>query len=739
MFDRKRVAAGRGGVFSALVRLAPIPRRALRPTLEGLESRQLLAATIAPISTILSPTTVGEQLPVFGGTTDQTFTVSSDNALVPVTVTQGKFMTINVTHVSSGANDPAFSGSMTFQLFDDLTPLTTSRIEQLVNQGFYTNKTFHRILPGFPGPNDFIVQGGSVDGSGGGSVNQPGFPYADEYVQQLVYSGQGQLAIANAGPGTNDSQFFATTGSPRFLDFTKTIFGQIVSGQSTLAALTKVAADTAGKPLGATTITSATLANTNPNGVLHIDSTQAPAGTVANVTVTATETATGQQTSRTFQVDVTANVDATGKPITETPALGLVSNVVVGQNQTAVFLLPTINASNVPVQYTVQGGVTTSSTGTKTFTPVPSNVTATVSSTGVVTVVPKANLPANTVVTLLVGIAPASASATDPTKFLFQTMTVTFNGGPPVAQQPIAVSSTASVVTNTATPIQLKGNSTISTQTLTFKLLSQPSHGAITNFNPSTGAFIYTPNKNFQGSDSLTFNVTTVGPPTPNLTSNPGTLTINVVGGDTASVRVIGRVLVVTPPPRTDKGTNTITLTQSATSTIVTEVNGVIDATQPNVSTLDSIVVYGSKASDNISVDPAITLPTTLNGGQGGQNTILGGGGANTLQGWFGQNTLTGGVGTNSLLGQQGHVRFKSKGANQIIYAGQIVKRTNLHGIKFPGIPHKNSTREHEGTPPVGTNFKLVNSHLVALPKRNAKIQVVNNAPATTGAAQPGA
>jgi peptidylprolyl isomerase len=730
MFDRKRVAAERSAGVPALVRSAPPANRALQPWLEGLEHRELLAATIAPISTILTPTTVGQQVPVFGGSTDQTFTVTSDNSLVPVTVAQGKFLTFNVTHASSGPTDPAFSGSMTFQLFDDLTPLTTSRIEQLVNQGFYNGKTIHRIAPGFPGANDFIVQGGSVNGDGTGSVNQPGFPYNDEYVQQLVYAGQGQLAIANAGPGTNDSQFFATTGSPRFLDFTKTIFGQIVAGTQVLGALAHVPTNPNNNaPLGATTIVSATLSNTNPSGVLHIDSTKAPAGTVANVTVTAHETATGDTTSRTFKVDVTPNVNPDGTPITETPTLALTNNVVVGQDQTAVFQLPTINASNVPVQYTVQGGVTTNSSGTQTFTPVPTTVTASVSSTGVVTVVPQANLPANTVVKLLVGIAPASASSTDPTKFGFQNITVTFNGGPPVAQQPIAIPATATVMSNTPTPVTLQGNSTNGNQTLTFKILTQPAHGTISSFNASTGSFVYTPNQNFLGTDTLTFNVTTVGAPLPNLTSNPATETFSVVGGTTNAVRVIGRVLAVTPPFTQKNTPDTISLTLTAAGTIQVEVNNIIDATQPSVTSLDSIVVYGTKANDSISVSPSITLPTTLNGGTGGKNTIVAGGGTSTLQGWYGQNTLHGGTGINNFTGQLGHVRFKPGTHNQLVYAGQIVKKTGIHGINFPGIPHINSVRRHEGTPPTGTFFKFVNGQLVAVPQRPAKVQVVNNTP----------
>src|SRR5262249_54888013 len=151
----------------------------------------------------------------------QNYTVTSDNPNIKATIAQGKFLTMNVSHTASGPDDMAgsFSGTMTYQLFDDLTPIATARIETLVNQGFYNGRNIHRIPAGFPGATDFIVQGGSVNNAGGGSVNQPGFPWPDQYVQQLAYTGAGQLAAPNAGNDTNDSGFFVTTGSPRFLDF----------------------------------------------------------------------------------------------------------------------------------------------------------------------------------------------------------------------------------------------------------------------------------------------------------------------------------------------------------------------------------------------------------------------------------------------------------------------------------------------------------------------------------------
>ena len=308
-------------------------RRARRPRVESLEGRALLAS-LAPIANVTAPASLGYQVPLNGGATGaQTFSVTSDNPSIQASVAQGEFLTVGVSHASSGANDPAFTGSLTFQLFDDLTPTTTSRIEQLVNQGFYTSpttgttnqpvlpsKNFHRVAFGFPDANTFIVQGGSQTGTGSGAFVAPGFPFSDEFLRQLAFTGTGQLAMANSGDDTNDTQFFITTGSPRSLDFNHTIYGQLVAGQNTLQQMTQVAkvADTASggavtKPASPILFTSTTLSTTNPDGVVHLDLTKATAGQTANVTVTAKD-ASGAAVSRTFTVSAAANVDSNHGP-----------------------------------------------------------------------------------------------------------------------------------------------------------------------------------------------------------------------------------------------------------------------------------------------------------------------------------------------------------------------------------------------------------------------------------------
>lgn len=661
----------------------PRPRRVARPRLEDLEGRAL-PATLLPIGDVTVPQYLGHQVPLDGGAgNDQTYTVTSDNPLITASVAQGPFMTVNVTHASSGAGDPAFAGTLTFQLFSDLTPTTVNRITTLVNQGFYTGKNFHRIASGFPGPNDYIVQGGSVNGNGTGEVSQPGFPFADEFVQQLAFTGTGQLAMANAGDDTNSSQYFITTGSPRFLDFQHTIFGQLVSGQQTLQQMTQVAKGADGTtPVSPILISSVTLSNTNPDGVVHINANKAAAGQTAHVTVTATDPNDSSTVSRTFTVTTAPN------PINERPFLNPVQNQVVGKNQTSVFQL-TATDPNGPIPgevltYKVAGGKTTGSNPT--FTPV-QNVKEqpTVDANGVVTIRPNDGFTG--VINLLVGVRNqvihlpnTNIDAVD--NYDTQAITLTVTNGQPINLQPIATPGSVTGLINSSVSVQLAGNTANpgSSQTLTYQLLSSPANGTITDFNATAGTFVYTPHNGFTGSDSVSFRVTDVGDPTPNLSSAPATQTIVINGfGTTNAVRLIGNVLVVTPPPRTDSLPNAVGVDISNGKVIV-NVNGVVDAVQPTQASLNRIVVFGTKASDQITVSPNVVVPTTLNGGLGGKNTIKAGGAPTRGHVWFGRNRITGSPFNDEIVGRAGRFRVRpSTGSDQVFAATRPAVPSTLH------------------------------------------------------------
>ena len=111
-------------------------------------------------------------------------------------------------------------GNIELILFEDKTPLTVLNFVNLANRGFYENKTFHRVI------DDFMIQGGCPQGSGTGG---PGYQFEDEFVDTLKHDKPGILSMANAGPGTNGSQFFITHVPTPWLDGNHTVFGEIKS------------------------------------------------------------------------------------------------------------------------------------------------------------------------------------------------------------------------------------------------------------------------------------------------------------------------------------------------------------------------------------------------------------------------------------------------------------------------------------------------------------------------------
>ena len=122
----------------------------------------------------------------------------------------------------------ANGGEFKIELFADKAPITVNSFVFLACKGFFNGLTFHRVLEGF------MAQGGDPTGSGMGG---PGYEFVNEY-SDLTFDKPGILAMANAGPDTNGSQFFITFGPAEWLNGGYTIFGQVVSGMDVVNSLT---------------------------------------------------------------------------------------------------------------------------------------------------------------------------------------------------------------------------------------------------------------------------------------------------------------------------------------------------------------------------------------------------------------------------------------------------------------------------------------------------------------------
>ncbi len=119
-------------------------------------------------------------------------------------------------------------GDMVLELFADKTPITVNNFVFLAREGFYDGTIFHRVIA------DFMAQGGDPTGSGRGG---PGYRFQDEFHPSLKHNKPGILSMANAGPGTNGSQFFITHVPTPWLDNKHSVFGQITSGMDVLMSI----------------------------------------------------------------------------------------------------------------------------------------------------------------------------------------------------------------------------------------------------------------------------------------------------------------------------------------------------------------------------------------------------------------------------------------------------------------------------------------------------------------------
>jgi cyclophilin family peptidyl-prolyl cis-trans isomerase len=129
-------------------------------------------------------------------------------------------------------------GAIQLELHDEAAPKTVANFVKLAGDGFYDGVIFHRVIP------DFMIQGGDPTGTGSGG---PGYQFEDEFNEHKVV--RGALAMANAGPNTNGSQFFiVTTEAAPWLDGKHTVFGRVTDGMDVVDAISELETDARDRP-----------------------------------------------------------------------------------------------------------------------------------------------------------------------------------------------------------------------------------------------------------------------------------------------------------------------------------------------------------------------------------------------------------------------------------------------------------------------------------------------------------
>ena len=136
------------------------------------------------------------------------------------------------------------AGPIALELFDEDAPKTVENFRKLSTDGFYDGLSFHRVIP------DFMIQGGCPQGTGTGG---PGYTFEDEINEHKIV--RGALAMANAGPNTNGSQFFiVTTEAAPWLDGKHTVFGEVTEGMDAVDAIERTETGANDRPLEDQTI-----------------------------------------------------------------------------------------------------------------------------------------------------------------------------------------------------------------------------------------------------------------------------------------------------------------------------------------------------------------------------------------------------------------------------------------------------------------------------------------------------
>ena len=134
-------------------------------------------------------------------------------------------------------------GTIEIKLYSKIAPKACENFTKLVEKGYYNGTIFHRVIK------NFMIQGGDPTGTGRGGSSIWGKPFKDEVTPKLTFDKPGLVAMANAGPNTNGSQFFITTVKTPWLNMHHTIFGEVVSGYDVVQKIDNTATDSSDKPI----------------------------------------------------------------------------------------------------------------------------------------------------------------------------------------------------------------------------------------------------------------------------------------------------------------------------------------------------------------------------------------------------------------------------------------------------------------------------------------------------------
>ena len=146
-------------------------------------------------------------------------------------------------------------GKIEIKLMPEVASKACENFEKLVSKGYYDGLIFHRVIKGF------MIQGGDPTGTGSGGESIWGSPFEDEVTPDAKFDRPGILAMANAGPNTNGSQFFITTAKTPWLNMRHTIFGEVVSGYETVQAIENSQTGASDRPVAEQKIIKAYLKN----------------------------------------------------------------------------------------------------------------------------------------------------------------------------------------------------------------------------------------------------------------------------------------------------------------------------------------------------------------------------------------------------------------------------------------------------------------------------------------------